>query len=205
MLFSVNTSPADWVTAIATCAIGIGGAGAFVYAVRTYRAQSAQLDLAKRDSVRLRAPVLRAELASIGQGVPNFRLDVWLSTPEPLASIRVIIEEARGGDCPVGFTAGQTGVEQHPDQDALPPGWRNDVLRHEACWDALLPGAAATWQMALREHGPGKAGEADPSKIRLRAECTAASGGEPWRVHVPVTLTADAMSDMPAEPGAWQL
>ena len=39
--------------------------------------------------------------------------------------------------------AGQSGIAWHPDQDGLPPGWRNDVLRHEAIWDRVLhPGAA---------------------------------------------------------------
>lgn len=116
----VSTSPADVVTAIATCVLAVGGVAAGIFAALTYCSQNAQLQLAKTDSIRLRTPVLRAELASIGQGEPLFRLDVWLSTPEPLANLRVIIEEARGGDCPVGFTPGQDGVEQHPDQDALP-------------------------------------------------------------------------------------
>jgi hypothetical protein len=117
----------------------------------------------------------------------------------------VIIEEARGGDCPVGFTPGQTGVEQHPDQDALPPGWRNDALRHEAHWGELLPGSAATWQMALRSQRQVSGPSTDPGKMRLRAECTAASGGEPWLVHVPVTMTEDAARELPADPGAWSL
>jgi hypothetical protein len=64
-----------------------------------------------------------------------------------------------------------------------------------------VPGAAATWRMALRDRPE----EADPSKVRLRAECRAVPCGEPWRVQVPVTLTADAIRDMPAEPGAWQV
>jgi hypothetical protein len=192
-------------TAVATCILAVGGIGAFVYAARTYSAQNAQLQLAKQDSIRLRTPLLRGELASIGQGVPNFRLDVWLSTPEPLASLRVIIEEARSSDCPVGFTPGQSGVEQHPDQDALPPGWRNDTLRHEARWDELLPGSAATWQMALRGQRQAAGTSAEPGKVRLRAECTAARSGEPWQVHVPVTVTEDAARELPADPGAWSL
>jgi hypothetical protein len=204
-LLCVSASPAEWVTAAATCVLGIGGIGAFVYAARTYSAQNAQLQLAKQDSVRLRAPILRGEISAIGQGVPSFRLDVWLSTPEPLASLRVIIEEARGGDCPLGFTAGQTGVEQHPDQDALPPGWRNDVLRHEARWDALMPGSAATWQMAIRNQAQEPGTSADPGKVRLRAECRPVSGGEPWRVHVPVTITVEAVHELPGNPEAWNL
>jgi len=205
-LSCMSTSPAEWVTAAATCVLGIGGIGAFVYAARTYGAQNAQLQLAKQDSMRLRTPVLRGEVSAIGQGVPNFRLDVRLSTPEPLARLRVIIDEARANDCPLGFTPGQTGVEQNPDQDALPPGWGNDVLRHEARWDeVLLPGSAATWQMAVRSHAHGPPASADPGKVLLRAECSSASGGEPWRVQVLVTMTGDAVRELPAEPGAWQV
>ena len=112
----------------------------------------------------------------------------------------MIIEEARGGDSPLGFTPGQTGVEQHPDQDALPPGWRNDVLRHEASWTALSPGSAATWQMAVRSRAYQPSASADLGKLRLRAECTATTGGEPWQVNVPVTLTGDAVRELPADP-----
>ncbi len=198
----MSDSSAEWVTAIATCALAVvtaalavGAIGAFIYAGRAYRAQNAQLKLA-------RTPVLRGEVSSTGSGVATFHLDVWLSTPEPLASLRVIIEEARAHDCPLGFTPGQTGVEQYPDQDALPPGWRNDPLRPEARRaERLLPGRAATWQMALRQRDRGI--DADPSKVRLRAECIAALGGEPWLVEVPVTMTEDAMRDFPIEPGAW--
>jgi hypothetical protein len=96
----------------------------------------------------LRTPVLRAELSSTGHGgIPRFRLNVWLLSPERLARLRVIISEARPNDCPVGFTpgTGEWGVAHHPDQDTLPPGWRNDPLRHEAVWDQwLLPGSPAT-------------------------------------------------------------
>jgi hypothetical protein len=118
----------------------------------------------------------------------------------------VIIDEARASDCPLGFTPGQTGVEQNPDQNALRPGWRNDVLRHEARWDEVrLPGSATTWQMAVRSHAHGPPASADPGKVRLRAECWSASVGEPWRVHVLVTMTEDAVRELPAEPGAWQV
>ncbi len=204
---------AAWVAAAGTWVIGGGGIGALIYAGRAWRdqqrqlaaqsseiaaqtkqlaIQSEQLELAREDSRRLRTPVLRAELSSVGQGVPNFRLDVWLSSSERLARTQVIIIEARPHDCPVGFTPGQWGVAQHPDQDSVPPGWRDDTLRHEAVWDQwLLPGTPATFQMAYREQLWAHSIPADPAKIQLRAECSAVSG-EPWLVGVPVTVTPAA-------------
>jgi hypothetical protein len=83
----------------------------------------------------------------------------------------------------------------------LPPGWRDDVLRQEARWDLLLLGAAATWQMAVRERGAGA--DADPDKVRLRAECTAASGGEQSLVQVPVTMGDDAAEALMPEPNVY--
>jgi hypothetical protein len=178
--------------AIATCVIGLGGIGAFAFAALAWRNQRRELEIARQDSKRLRTPVLHAELASIGSGVPKFRLDVRLSSAEPLARLRVTIAEARGNDCPVGFTAGQSGVDSHPEQDKLPPGWRNDTLRHSAAWEELLPpGTSATWQMAYREQSNGHR-PADSAKIQFRAECTAVSGGEPWHVPIPVTVTQEA-------------
>lgn len=202
-----NGDIAAWVAAVGTWVIAAGGIGALIYARRAWQdqqsqlaaqsreiaAQNEQIQLAREASRRSRTPVLRAELRSIGQGVSLFRLDVWLSSPEQLARVQVIISEARANDCPVGFTPGQSGVTQHPDQDSLPPGWRNDVLRHEAVWDEwLLPGTSATWQMAYREQQRGHGPLADPTKIQFRVVCSAASG-ETWPVIMPVSVTSGAM------------
>jgi hypothetical protein len=122
---------------------------------------------------------------------PNFRLDVWLLSPDRLVRVQVIISEARPDDCPVGFTPGQWGVAQHPDQGSLPQGWRDDPLRHEAVWDqSLVPGTPATFQMAYRQQVQGHR-PADPARIQFRAECSAESG-ETWPVAVPVQVTPDA-------------
>lgn len=200
------------ITAVATCVLGAAAIGAFVFAALAWRdqrrllavqagelsrqaeqldIQNERLELARQGSRHLRTPVLHAVIDSVGQGVPNFRLDVRLISPEPLESLRVSVAEARAGDCPLGFTAGQDGVEQYPDEDALPPGWRMDVLRHEAAWhEPLAPGTAATWQMAYRRQLPGRGG--GWGRITLRAEAVPAGGGEPWRVPVAVTLSDDA-------------
>jgi hypothetical protein len=109
--------------------------------------------------------------------------------------VRVTIAEARENECPLGFTPGQTGVEQHPEQDSLPPGWRNDPLRHEAAWtEQVLPGEAATWQMAFREQLRRQ--RAGPESIRFRAECTAVAGGKSWQVPVPVTVNGQAEREL---------
>jgi hypothetical protein len=185
---------ADWVTAISTAVLAVGGIVAGVYAVRTYRAQHAELELARRDSKRQRTPVLQGEL-SVEPGKTTFRLDAWLSTSEPLSGLRLVIDEARANDCPLGFSIGQTGVETYVDFEALPAGWRNDPVRPEARWtQTLLPGSAATFEMRLRRQ-PGE--RADPGKIRVRAECTPIEGGEPWIVNVPVTVTPSAADKLP--------
>lgn len=191
----VVSMSADWVTAWATLALAvitailaIGGIVAAIFAVRTYRAQSEQLKLTKADSSRLRTPILQAQVDIVGPGINQFlRLDVRLSTPEPLTMFQLSLDEARAGDCPVGFTTGQHGVAQNPEQDALPPGWRNDVLRHEASWhEVLTPGGTATFQIAVRKSVIPQL--RDSTKIQLRAECSAV-GKETWQVAVPVAVT----------------
>jgi hypothetical protein len=72
---------ATCVLALVTAVLAVAAIGAFVYAKRTFRAQSDQLEVAREEAWRLRTPVLRGEVSSIGQGVPNFRLDVRLVLP----------------------------------------------------------------------------------------------------------------------------
>ncbi len=69
-----------WVAAAGTWAIGFAGYGAFRYARKTFEAQGEQLALARRDSLRMRTPVLRGELgmwsstSSCLTGRPNMSL-----------------------------------------------------------------------------------------------------------------------------------
>ena len=182
-----------WVTAAGTLAIGSGALGAFVYAVKTFRAQGEQLELARRDSARMRTPVLRGELGSWQPGSALFLLKVWLLSPEAIGTLRVTI--ANPDDCLIGFRPGQSGVETWPDPDSLPPGWKNDTTRHEARRDEmLLPGAADQWVMAFRkaeyEHGERATG------LSLRAEGTLASG-ETWAVPLIVEITEAARKRLP--------
>jgi hypothetical protein len=181
---------AAWVEATATCALAVGGIGAFTYAARTYAAQRDQLKLAREDSKLQRTPVLRGIATETTSGVSHFRLDVWLVSPEPLGHLRVAIVEARARDCRLGFTPGQNGVTTHTEGMALPVGWEQDVLRHQAEWHELLPGAAATWEMAMRSMEQGQGPEA--GALMLQAECAPWSGGAPWLV--PITVTVVSMN-----------
>lgn len=181
---------AAWVTAGATCAIGFGGLGAFLYAAKTYGAQAEQLRVARADSARMRIPVLSAELDLMEPGGARFLLKVRLSSPEAIPGMRLVV--ASPHKCPIGFTTGQEGVEPWPDADSLPDGWQNATARPEARLDTpLLPGAYAQWAMEFRKQhfqlGDGSAG------LTLRAEGELASG-EPWSVPVPVTATEGAAS-----------
>ena len=183
---------AAWVTAAGTCAIGVGGLGAFWYAKRTFEAQSKQLELARRDSLRMRTPVLRGELGIWQPGSSLFLLRIWLLSSEPIASLHVSI--ANTDNCPLGFRPGQAGVETWTDEDSLPPGWKNDTTRHEARRDEpLTPGASDQWIMAYRkvEYQPGDSA----GGLSLRAEGTLASG-EAWSVPVTVDVTEAAQLRM---------
>ena len=43
-----------------------------------------------------------------------------------------MVNIANPDDCLIGFKTGQEGVETRPEEDSLPPGWKNDTTRHEA-------------------------------------------------------------------------
>jgi hypothetical protein len=86
-----------------------------------------------------RVPRLSARLESWGiSGQGSFGLSVWLESPEPLARIRVVVQEARNMDCPLGFSVGQSGVanELPPELEAegIRPMWQKDTLRPIAEW-----------------------------------------------------------------------
>jgi hypothetical protein len=53
-----------------------------------------------------RMPKLSARLESRSSGQDSFGLSVWLESTEPLAKIRIVVQEARNMDCPLGFTRG---------------------------------------------------------------------------------------------------
>jgi hypothetical protein len=74
-----------------------------------------------------------------------------------------------------------------------PPGWRNDVLRHEAVWtDLLLPGHSATWQMGPRREYKEQHKRLEQGSIPMRAECQPWDVEQPWLVPVEASLTTGA-------------
>ena len=104
----------------------IGAFGVVVAACAAWlsqRASSRSIDVSeavtaierdRRNTERL--PKLSARLESWGTGQTSFGLSVWLESSEPLSKIRVIVQEARNMDCPLGFARGQNGVANE-----LPP------------------------------------------------------------------------------------
>jgi hypothetical protein len=177
-----------WVTGVGTWAIGFGGFGAFRYARKTFEAQAEQLGLARRDSLRMRTPVLRGELGMRAPASTMFSLKVWLVSPEPIASMRVTI--ANPADCVIGFQTGQEGVETWPEPESLPHGWKNDTTRNEAQrGELLVPGAYSEWIMAYRKAGY-EAGEANGG-LSMRAEGTLLSG-EAWSAPIVVNIAEAA-------------
>jgi len=186
-----------WVTAAGTWAIGVGGFGAFMYARKTFEAQREQLELARRDSLRMRTPTLRGELGLRQPGGATFVLKIGLISPEPVASVQMTIVNL--DDCPVGFTTGQEGVETWPEPESLPPGWRHDTTRHVARRDELLvPGAHTLWVMAYRK-AEFERGECS-GELSLRAEGTFMSR-EAWSAQVAVTVTDGARQRLSAASG----
>jgi 8-oxo-dGTP diphosphatase len=176
-----------WVAAAGTWAIGFAGYGAFRYARKTFEAQGEQLALARRDSLRMRTPVLRGELGMWSSTSSMFLLKVWLVSPEPIATLRVTIADL--ADCVIGFKTGQEGIETWPDDDLLPPGW-NDTMRHEAQrGELLVPGSYCGWIMTYRkaEYEPGEG----YGELPLRANGTLASG-ESWSAPIAVEVTEAA-------------
>ena len=97
---------------------GIGAFGVVVAACAAWlsqRASSRSIDVSeavtaierdRRNTERL--PKLSARLESWGTGQTSFGLSVWLESSEPLSKIRVIVQEARNMDCPLGSRAGKT-------------------------------------------------------------------------------------------------
>lgn len=141
---------------------GIGAFGVVVAAAAVWLAQRASsrsvgvsetmaaIEQDRRNTERV--PRLSARLESWGNGQDGFALSVWLESPEPLAWIRVVVQEARNMDCPLGFKRGQDGVanELPPmlEAEGIRPAWQTDTLRPLADWnERMAPGTPALWLM----------------------------------------------------------
>jgi hypothetical protein len=102
----MQTSLAEWIMTDATCVLAAGGIGAFIYAARTYGAQSRQLKIAKADSARLRTPVLRGELPgsaatwqmAVRAGAPQRRPSMSGADDGPQIRLSAECTPAGGGD-----------------------------------------------------------------------------------------------------------
>jgi hypothetical protein len=119
-----------------------------------------------------------------------------VGVPEPIATLRVTI--ANLADCVIGFKTGQEGIETWPNEDSLPPGWKNDTTRHEAQrGELLVPGSYGEWIMTYRkaEYEPGEGN----GELSLRAEGTLASG-ENWSAPIAVGVTEAARKRLSPSP-----
>jgi hypothetical protein len=149
-------------------------------------------------------PGCRSARRAGGTGHDGFALSVWLETPEPLARIRVVVQEARNMDSPVGFKPGQNGVETRTEPgfyeaDGCLPAWQADSLRPLADWpERMAPGTAAVWLMQFRSTAEMSAGA---DGVRFKALAWAESDEQVWELPLPVTLTNNAIDVIASKAG----
>jgi hypothetical protein len=183
---------------------GIGAFGVVVAAGAAWRSQrtsSKSIDVSRtmaeieRDRRHgERVPRLSARVESWGIGQTGFVLSVWLESPEPLSEIRVVVQEARNSDCPIGFSRQQYGVpsELPPaiEAEGILPAWKSDTVHPLANWtQQMAPGTAATWHMELR-HGASTSSGADG--VRFKALAWAERDEQRWELPLPVSITDNA-------------
>jgi hypothetical protein len=141
-----------------------------------------------------RVPKLSARLTRWGVGHQGFGLSVWLESSEPLARIRVVVQEARNMDCPIGFARGQNGVPNELplvlEAEGILPAWKSETLHPLADWiDRMAPGTSAFWLMQLRRSADGSAGT---SGVRFKAMAWAERDDQCWELPLPVSVTDNA-------------
>lgn len=180
---------------------GIGAFGVVVAAGAVWlsqRASSRSVDVTEtmaaieRDRRNAeRVPGLSARLETRGTGQSSFGLSVWLESPEPLARIRVVVQEARNMDSPLGFTRGQNGVasELPPNLEAegILPAWQTDTLHPLAERnERMSPGTPAHWMMELRRTADTSAGA---DGVRFKALAWAERDDQSWELPLPASIT----------------
>lgn len=162
----------------------------------------AVIELDRRDAERV--PRLSARLECWGTGQEGFALSVWLETAEPLARIRVVVQEARNMDSPLGFKPGQEGVETWTEPgfyqaNGFLPGWQSDGLIPLAeRRERMAPGTAAVWLMELRSTVQMSAGT---DGVRFKALAWAERDDLRWEIPLPVTLTNNAIDRIAQKAG----
>jgi hypothetical protein len=79
-----------------------------------------------------RVPRLSARLQGWGNEEDSFVLSVWLESPEALSRIKVVVQEARNLDGPLGFSRGQNGVSNklppNLEVEGIRPAWQTETL-----------------------------------------------------------------------------
>ena len=150
-----------------------------------------------------RVPRLSARLECWATGQDGFALSVWLETPEPLARIRVVVQEARNMDSPVGFKRGQAGVANELPPvlaaEGILPAWQTDSLHPLAeSQERMAPGTAAVWIMQLRSTAGMSAGT---DGVRFKALAWAERDEQVWELPLPVTITDNAINVIASKAG----
>lgn len=149
----------------------------------------AEIETSRRHAER--TPRFTAELrAWDDSGSRDLRLNVWLESNEPLATLRVVVREARNNDGPIGFKRGLVGVPNDlpPDLEAegILPAWSTDTLSPIADWpQRLAPGNAAIFLMQTRQYAIMSAGT---SGVRFKILAEADRDGDTWELPLPVDI-----------------
>lgn len=185
------TAWATWALVGVTAILAGAAIGAFVYAKRTYKAQSDQLGVAQNEAQRLRAPVFSGTVAPTMAGSKFCTVSLLLLSGERLESLRAVLDGPAAAECPVGFYPGVAGVAPIHSPDDLPPGWKQEHLRPDATWDGLLPGSRAVWRADTRKDAHDM--QPVPAEIHGRVECMGPDGNQ-WTVAVTFTLAADVQA-----------
>jgi hypothetical protein len=141
-----------------------------------------------------RVPRLSARLESWGIGQSGFVLSAWLESPEPLSAIRVVVQEARNMDCPIGFNRQQYGVDTELppalEAEGILPAWKSDTVHPLANWtERMAPGTPATWHMELRRSAKTSAGAYG---VRFKALAWAERDEQRWELPLQVSMTDNA-------------
>jgi hypothetical protein len=189
--------------AVLSAPVPIGGLGATViFSRRQQRADERRLAATENLLVLMRAQEQARRTPRLSAEVTYdqyLRLVVWLDSGEELASLRLILTEARDYDCPVGFRVGAQGVpafESMDEQSLRLGGWWDAGGSHWAVVvrpyadapERLSPGQAVVFGLEKRAN----ASQSSTSRaIRLTVRCRADDGTQ-WEVPVPVPVRPEA-------------
>lgn len=179
------------ITAIATCVLAVAAIGAFVYAVRTYMAQAAELAVARDEAMRLRVPVfdtlIQPQLPESGER--TFVVSMRLRSNEPLASLRLIMDDSSAAASPLGFVP---GINVPPvERETQPKGWLDEIVSSVASWGSVRPNDSVIWMMHTRKDEVlADVTLLTTDDLNGRVECEGMAG-EHWTVPVTFKFARD--------------